>query len=55
MGIAWVMPRREIDLLASWKGLPSKHFTDCHNLEDGSDLFIVVSLEGEERAKLKGS
>jgi hypothetical protein len=47
VGLAWVMPKRVVDLFACWRGLggsPQK----CSCVEDGFVLPFVVSLEGKK-------
>jgi hypothetical protein len=50
VGLAWVLPKRVVDLFTCWKG-PSK--PNC--VEDGIFLCFVVSLEERNDRSLEDS
>lgn len=47
IALAWVMPVRVVELLASWRSL-LEYFTNCNSLEDGLYLSSIVYLEGNK-------
>ncbi len=45
--LAWVMPRRIVDLFACWRGYFGR-LLECYYVEDSYVLPLVVSLEINE-------